>query len=275
MIIDAHVYCLPKRLCLTNVSLPQSEQLIIDAIYTHKESEPTLKLAKIEEIKSSMNLAQIDKSVLVSFPWKSLELCSENNDHILEIINNSSQFYGICSINPNKKGWIKEAEKCTQAGAIGLKINPEWQNYSLFSGPTNDLAKFAEKNNIFIMTHIDHAFTESKANTAAFTKLISNHPNTKFLAAHLGGLLGIYFLHSPIKKILKNVWFDTAVSSTLKMVEYYADVGLENKVIFGSDFPFNHSHSQKQVVDGIKELQLGDEINKKIFSENFLNLIRQ
>ena len=96
---------------------------------------------------------------------------------------------------------------------------------------------------------------------------------TATMAAHMGGMLGLYAPFKDIRERLKNVWFDTAISNTLYMIRYYLDCGLESKIIFGSDFPFNHSHKQKQVVEGIKALNLGPNIEAAIFSNNFKNIV--
>ena len=128
-------------------------------------------------------------------------------------------------------------------------------------------------NNLFIMTHIDHPFKLSGASPAHFCELLARCPQTKFIAAHMGGMIGLYALNSKIKNLFANVWFDTAISSTLQMVQHYVDVGLEDKIILGSDFPFNHSHEQKQVVDELSTLLASTTLRDKVFHQNFLNLV--
>lgn len=122
------------------------------------------------------------------------------------------------------------------------------------------------------MTHVDQPFKLSPTSPAHSLKLASAHPGTRILAAHMGGMLGTYTGLPAVRSALDNIWFDTALSATLYMVRFYAERGLVDKIVFGSDFPFNHSHSQAQVVQGLRELGLGQEIKAKIFSENFAQL---
>lgn len=274
MIIDAHVYCLPERLRNHKVRLSVEEKSIGFAIYQHSDGEAALKLSSPANIILSMDKSGIDKSVLVSLPWKSQKLCKENNDFILKQAKCNKRFMAICSVQPCVKEWKSEAARCLSKGAIAIKINPVWQGYSLDGPEVNELADFITKKHAFLMVHVDHVFKKSNASAAHLFNLAKIHPKTRILAAHLGGMLGVYNLHQPIGDVLKNVWFDTAVSSTLKLVEFNIKAGLGSKIIFGSDFPFNHSHNQGQVLRSIKSLKLGASLEKMIFCKNFLSLIK-
>lgn len=273
MIIDAHVYCLPKILTDNSFAFPVSEKIIIDSIHHHPEGEFALSLSTPEMILQSMTKSGIAKSVLVSFPWNSSQLCSMNNSYLKEVVKSHPIFLMIASVNPLHDGWKEEASNAKATGAIGLKVNPEWQGFDLDDPCMDELAKFAISKNLFLMIHIDHSFKKSRTSSAHFCEFLQKNPEVKVIAAHMGGMVGMYALNDRLRNLFKNVWFDTAVSSTLSMIKHYTQVGLEDKIIFGSDFPFNHSHEQKQVVEGIKLLGLGQEIEDKIFSKNFNRLI--
>ncbi|HNQ50906.1 MAG TPA: amidohydrolase family protein [Candidatus Omnitrophota bacterium] len=274
MIIDAHVYCLPDRLRDPNVRLPLQEALISNALYRHPQGAYALGLACPEMIVASMRRSAIDRSALVSLPWRSPALCRENNDFILEASRLNRDFLAVCSVQPRAKAWKLEAQRCLAAGAAGIKINPVWQGYSLDDPAVHDLADFVRDRRAFLMVHVDHAFKISDSSAGHLCKLAAAHPDTRILAAHLGGMAGIYALYPPVAEILANVWFDTAVSATIRMVKLNIDAGLAGKIVFGSDFPFNHSHRQSQVLRSIRALKLGAAAEKRIFALNFLSLIR-
>jgi predicted TIM-barrel fold metal-dependent hydrolase len=274
MIIDAHVYCLPERLRSREVKLPSSEKSVIEAIYRHPDGEKALSFSSPETILGSMKRSKINVSLLVSLPWRSMRLCQENNEFILDAARRDKCFMAVCSVQPCNKDWKKEAARCLKKGAVGIKVNPTWQGYVLDCREMASLAGFIARENVFLMTHIDHVFRKSSASPAHLLSLVKKCPETRILAAHLGGMLGIYAMHQPVAAALRNVWFDTAVSSTVKMVEFVIRSGLEDKVIFGSDFPFNHSHKQGQVLEAIKSLNLGKGIEAKIFCSNIVKLIK-
>lgn len=273
MIFDAHVYCLPERLRDGGLVLPETEAYISKSIYGHPEGPQALKLSSPEKIVSSMRNSEIDRSVLISFPWSSQELCRENNGYILEVASKNKCFLGVCSVQPKDKSWVKEAQECFKAGAIGIKVNSAWQDHELDGPQMDDLAEFVRSESKFLMIHVDHIFNKSKASPAHLYSLAKKHPQTRIIAAHMGGLLGLYNLYSPVAQTLSNVWFDTAVSATLEMVRFFVEAGLHSKVIFGSDFPFNHSHSQQQVLKGIKELKLESNVEEAILGGNFLSFL--
>ena len=273
MIIDGHVYCLPERLRNPRVKLPASEEVIANAIYRHAESERALALSAPAAILKSMAVAKIDRSVLVAFPWRSAKLCSETNEYLITLAKSDPHFLCIAAVQPLQRGWQKLARACLDNHAIGLKVNPAWQGYGLDSAAMDALCRFAAEHNTFVMMHVDAAYKKSPASPAALFELIKRHPRTRIWASHLGGLLGLYHVHAPVKKLFKNLWFDTAVSATLQFVDFYVQAGLQHKIIFGSDFPFNHSHSQMQVLRGLQDLRLDLRVNQGILSQNFLRMI--
>jgi predicted TIM-barrel fold metal-dependent hydrolase len=222
-----------------------------------------------------MAASQIDYSVLTALPWNTTALCSENNEHILGNASKMPCFIPVCSVQPNDGAWRKETALCVAGGAVGIKVNPAWQGICLDSSEMAGLAGFCREAGVFLEIHIDHAFKPSPASAAALCAFLRSCPGVKILATHLGGLLGLYALHPPVAALLRNVWFDTAVSSTLQFVDFYIQVGLGGKVVLGSDFPFNHSHSQKQVLDGIRARGYSEEVLRRMCAENFQNLCGQ
>jgi len=92
------------------------------------------------------------------------------------------------------------------------------------------------------------------------------------MLGHLGGLLCLYGLLPEIQKVLKNVFFISSVSSTMKMVEFAAQVTPGN-ILFRSDAPFNHCYRQVPPLNALKSLKLDREIKKNILGRNARTLI--
>lgn len=275
MIIDAHVYCLSPRLRDQRVNLGPENAAIAKAIHHHKDGERVLPLSAPESILESMKDSGIDQSILVSFPFATHDLCVENNDFLFETLKKyPGRFYAICSVQPKDPRSIDEAKRCLKAGAVGIKINGGWQGFELESSSIQSLLRLLEAENKFLLTHIDQAFRKSPTSAAHLFQIASENPKTKIMAAHMGGLLGIYNSFEATAKNLKNIWFDTAVSETLEMVDYYVRAGLSDKIIFGSDYPFNHCHSQKLVKERIQQLHFDKSVEENIFSKNLSQLMK-
>ncbi|MFA6316413.1 MAG: amidohydrolase family protein [Elusimicrobiota bacterium] len=272
MIIDSHVYCLPPRLRDHAVRLPASEAPIRSAIHRHPDGHWVLPLSSPESILRSMDKAGVDRAVLVSFPWADPSLCSENNDFTLLQARNR-RFWAVCSVQPFKPGWDREARRCLAAGAVGIKVNPSWQGGSLDDPAVLRLASLVEEQGAFLLVHTDQLFRDSRSSPARLLELARRRPETRIVAAHMGGLLGLYADLARIKPCIKNLWFDTAVSETMRMVSWYADAGLTNRLLFGTDYPFNGCHSQAKVVERLRKLRLGRTAEAGVFGGNLLKLL--
>lgn len=248
---------------------------ISKAFYEDDEGAAALSLSTYEEIINSMEISGVDASALVAFPWPDSNLCDVNNAYILDIIANDPRFYAICSVYPNDPNCISKAVELIDSGAVGIKLNPNWQSIAIDSPLFHRLLDAIEKKNSFIMLHVDQSYKSANAGASFLFQCATEHPNLRILAAHLGGLLGAYELIPRIKNVLCNVWYDTAISATPEFVKFYCDIGLSEKIVFGTDFPFNHSHSQLQLIEDLAAMGIDKEILDKIFSENFFKLINQ
>jgi uncharacterized protein len=223
-----------------------------------------------------MKKSGIDCSVLVSFPWKNWKLCLENNDYLLEqCAKYDGNFMAICSVQPGHRACLKEAGRCIDSGAVGIKINPEWQGGCLDAPQIGRLARYVSERGRFVLAHIDQPFRKSRSSPAHLFSLLKRNPGVRIVAAHMGGLLGLYTRFSLTSGPLKSLWFDTAVSETLEIIRYYVQEGLSDRLLFGTDFPFNLCHSQKIVKDRIINLALSNAVKRKIFGENFRCLLTQ
>lgn len=273
-IIDAHVYCLPKiELDDLRWSSSSGMRRIYRAIFSDEYGVKISHLAKPEKIIDSMERAGVNKSVLVSFPWPDPFLCDLNNIFILDEVRNNSNFLAICSVTPNDNQAIYKVESLLESGAIGVKLNPNWQDFNFSNKVFHEILDILEKKNSFLMLHVDQSYKSEIASANFLIRCAESHPELKILAAHLGGLVGAYELIPRFKDILKNVWYDTAISATPEFIRFYCDIGLDDKMIFGTDFPFNHSHSQEQLVNDLLLIGIEEHKIRRIFSENFEKML--
>lgn len=268
MIIDCHVYSFPERLRKPGLPIPSSDAQAAEALFDHPESPLALALSAPESIRESMCTAGIELSVLVSMPWASPDLCRETNEHVLEMAQ-LPYFACIASVQPKKPGWRDEAERALAEGALGIKINPRWQGFALDDACVLELADLIADKKRVLMTHVDQAYRTSECGAAHLISLAAQRPHTRILAAHMGGLLGMYASLPQVASRLGNLWFDTAISATLYMVPVYMRLGLGSHVVFGSDYPFNHCHSQKVVLEDLRKEVTEPDNQKRVIGENF------
>ena len=78
-----------------------------------------------------------------------------------------------------------------------------------------------------------------KTDTAVKASGAYNYPDLKIIFAHWGGGL-VLWIDAEIRKQNKNVYYDTAASPFLydkKIFKVAKDIGILDKVLFGSDYP--------------------------------------
>ncbi len=100
--------------------------------------------------------------------------------------------------------------------------------------------------------------------------LVKEFPNLKIIAAHYGGMLGMYWPYPPVRQALNNVYYDTALGvSAGEVAAAYVSVGLSDRILFGSDFPM---HSPAKIINDLRRT-LDIEILEKVLGGNFLKNI--
>lgn len=273
-VIDTHAYCLPPRLRDPRARLPASEAAVARAIHRHRDGGWVLPLSAPEAIERSMRRCGIDASALIAFPWATPALCAENNDFVLAQARAfPGRFYAVCSVQPAKAGHLAEARRALNAGAVGIKINPEWQGWTLDDGKARRLMGLLADSGAYLLTHVDQPFRESRTSPARLLALARAHPKTRIVAAHMGGLLPFYEKLPWIRPALENVWFDTAVSETLDTVRWAVERGLGRRLLFGTDHPFNAPHDQATVLSRLKKLGLPRAVLANVLGGNYRRLL--
>ena len=102
-------------------------------------------------------------------------------------------------------------------------------------------------------------------------ELIPKWQNVNTLIPHLGGLVCLYGLFSPIRKLIKNAYFITSVSATMKMVKFASEVNPDN-LLFGTDFPFNNCFNQKFPLEEMYNMKISDDVKNNILGRKAFKL---
>ena len=209
---------------------------------------PKNKFASIEIIIDMLNETGFERAVIFGFGFKDLGLCAMTNDYVIE----AAQAYpekitGFISIPPNVQGMEKEVSRCHDAGLKGIgEIFPEGQGFSIDDKiEAKKLTDICHERNLPLIIHTNESVGHSyagKSNTSLrqIDTFIGSNPGLRVILAHWGGGLMFYEAMPEIREKYKNVFYDTAASPFLYDKTIYKtalSLGLEDKIIFGSDFP--------------------------------------
>jgi hypothetical protein len=278
MIIDAHCHILPD-------SFPErhAQLTALDATYANLFPNANPKMATAEHLVQAMQVAGVDRSVVMGMGWATYGLAREANDYIINSVARfPRQLSGFCSVNPS---WgtdaVRELERCAVAGLLGVgELHPDTQGFDLtdpraMSPLMGQARELAWPVVVHASEPVGHQYP-GKGHTTPdkVYRFIQNFPENIIICAHWGGGLPFYALMPEVPRVLRNVYFDSAASPFLYRHEVFAAVaGLvgADKIVFGTDYPLiGHRRLLKQVQDA----GLGASASAAILGGNAAGLLR-
>lgn len=277
MIIDFHTHVLPPR-----IKEDRSPYVNADPAFAQIYSSEKATIATAEDLIDSMDRDGVDVSVVVNYSWTTHELCVETNDYILESVTRyPDRVFGFCAVNSYTDDIsLKEIERCARAGVKGVgELRPDTQSVDFTD---KDIIKpfvdIIRKHNLIVLTHasepLGHIYNgKGSATPELLYRLIANFNDMPVVCAHWGGGLPFYALMPEVRKALKNVYFDTAISPFLYRPEIYRHVSEiigADKILFGSDYPVL---SASRLLKEIDEIGLPEEDKEKILAGNARRLL--
>ncbi|MGA2091082.1 MAG: amidohydrolase family protein [Endomicrobiales bacterium] len=156
-------------------------------------------------------------------------------------------------------------------GVKGIKLHPEYQNFFPDDECCTALYEACRDYGLIVYFHAgdDLAYPDCHGNPDRFAQVLTID-GLKVVLAHMGG----YRKWDEVEKYLvgKHVYFDTSVSYEMgqeHMRSMIQNHGAE-KILFGTDSPWDYANRMKQF---IKTLNLGQDAERKIFTDNALSLL--
>ncbi len=272
MIIDFHTHIFPPEIRDKREDFFDHEPAF-KLLYSVSGS----KLSGAEGLIRNMDNEGVDKSVVFGFPWHSQDYFKRNNDYIMDSVGRyKDRLIGFSTFFPLAKGAEKELERCLKSGLSGVG---ELAFYTS-TVPKDTLnafkpiAEIAKRFDVPILLHANEPVGHYYPGKTPITlkeiyDFLQGFPDNKIILAHWGG--GILFYHlmkKAVKRVLQNIWFDTAASPYLYDKEIYSistTIVGSDRILFGSDFPLlNPGRYFKE----IKEAGLSEDVIRKICGEN-------
>jgi len=157
------------------------------------------------------------------------------------------KFVAFCNIDPGAPTVMSDLERAVQEwGAKGIKLGPIYQNFRPDDEQYFPVYERIEELELPIVWHQGTSFDAREgplewANPVMLDKIARTFPDLKMVIAHLG----FPWIREVVALIRKhpNVYTDVSALGTRTWVLYNALVdavqyGAEDKVFFGSDYPF-------------------------------------
>jgi predicted TIM-barrel fold metal-dependent hydrolase len=244
MIIDAHTHIFPPE-----IRRNREKFFLSESAFKLLYNSPRARLIGGRELISAMDANRVDRAVVFGFPWTNLESAKTHNDYIMETVSKyPDRFTGLGCFDPASPGAAVEAERCLDGGLGGIGELAFYQS-GIDGEALEQLAPVMDmcvQHSLPVLIHTNEPVGHDYHGKTPITLsqiygLIKRFADSKIVLAHWGGGLFFYALmKKEVKKILNNVYFDTAASPYLYDPEVYQIaiqlVGID-KIIFGSDYP--------------------------------------
>ena len=201
-----------------------------------------------ETMLADMDEAGVEQAVLLGWYWEHFETCQEHNRWMARWIKQSpSRFHAFASMNAcGGKATLDEVKRAHEAGFVGIgEVHPSVQGFSMRDVHWLKIVEYAAEHGLPINFHVSEPVGRPHAGRVPtdfddFLWLAKEYPELKIILAHWGGLLALYELNPYVKKVFKNVYYDTAASPLLydqKVWRSVVDVVGAQKIFYGSDYP--------------------------------------
>ena len=204
--------------------------------------------ASVDQLLADMDAAGIDKVVIQGIYFRHHHNCISLNDWTLACCRqHSDRLLGFATVQPLAgQQALDEVKRAVDGGLRGIgEILPVAQGHSMRDEAFLAVVELAIALKIPLCLHgaepVGHHYP-GRADTPLqdYVWLAEQYPDLKLILAHLGGLLPFYELNRVVKKIMQNVYFDTAAVPLLYQPQVYkliTSVVGPDRILFGSDYP--------------------------------------
>lgn len=181
----------------------------------------------------------------------------------------------FCGINPRSRRWEEHVEKAVEAGARGLKIHP----YMMFFPPDHRkvmklIGKWGETGYpvLFHTAHngLEPSFLRNLSDIELYRKPLEKFPHIPFIFGHAG--MGFFREAAELARDHGNTYMEIG-GQPPQDLKRIIDLMGEDKVLFGSDWPFYPFAMPLAKV--LVATEDAPDTRRKILSENAYRLINE
>lgn len=256
-----------------------------DAFFGELYSGAVARMVDVDEMLADMDAAGVDQCVVVGWCWQAHEICVEQNSWLMEIARqHPARLLALATVQPNAGAdALRELRRCVEGGVVGVgELNADGQGFRLDAPAFLALARAMSEMNVPLLLHtnepVGHAYPgKGKLALAEIYAFIKANPDLRIVLAHWGGGFLFYELMREVRKIARNVFYDSAASPLLYDIGIFraaTQIVGSDKILFGSDYPLilypkrQTAPAMTSFLAQVRELDLPDDDRRKILGEN-------
>lgn len=261
MLIDFHTHCFPDKLADSAIN---KLSFVSGGLKNYTDGT-------YSGLKNSMKKNNVDISVVLSIATNAAQ--QKNVNDFAASLNNEDDIFSFGSVYPWADDALYELERIKDMGLKGVKLHPDYQNFSVDDERLIPLYKKISSLGLITIFHagFDYGFEPPYGATPEKMAKAVKHFSSPVIAAHWGGV-------SCGEAVLKSlagcdIYFDTSFGYGT-MPKYYAMKIIEkhgcDKMIFGTDTPW---HTVSMEMRLLESLELSNEEMSKITYKNAKKLL--
>lgn len=262
MVIDFHTHIFPDSLASRAIGgLEQSG------------SVTSVLSGRRDDLLASMKRAGVDYSLNLPIASRPKQVESINSFAIS--INGKDGLFSLGGIHPLYENYREELKRIRDAGLIGVKLHPDFQDLFIDDEPMVELMEACRDLGLLVLVHggMDVSFPHCHRSTPQrAAKILPRLEGLTLVLAHLGG----YGYLDDVEALLvgKDVYLDTSFTLGRFSQEQIVRI-LKNhnpdRLLFGTDSPWD---DQKSAVAAIENLPIGSLLKDKILYQNAARLLK-
>lgn len=277
LIIDSHVHAYPREIFEDPVAWAHSQHEAHWAqLVAARADKPSLQgFRDGAGVVQAMDAAGIDLSLLMGWYWQQLATCDWHNAWMLRWAREyPERLLTFASVQPRAgKAAFDALKKAIDDGCRGIgEVFPRAQGFAMQDPVWLEMVTWATEQRLPILMHVPEPVGRAYPGRldcalGDYQWLVQEFPDTTFIFAHWGGGLVFYELNPFIRKMFRNVYYDTAASPLLYSPQIYrcaVDIVGAERILYGSDYPLRVFPSKQTEpdmsapLDELRQTGLGD-----------------
>jgi predicted TIM-barrel fold metal-dependent hydrolase len=276
--IDFHVHVTPPEISAHFRRYGEKEPY-----FALLSASPRNRFASAEEVVAELDQTGFDRAVIFGFGFRDMGLCREVNDYVIsQVREHPRRLIGYMALPPKHRDAEREIDRCFSAGLRGVgELFPTGQDFRI--GEAEETRRFAGacvERGLPVLVHTNEPvghYYPGKTDTTLkqLDRFVENNPALTIIFAHWGGGLLFYESMPEQRKKYRNLYYDNAASVFLYDQRIYGTacaLGLEEKLLFGSDFPLL---SPSRYIPGIEGSSISEDARALLLGGNGERLLRQ
>jgi len=179
------------------------------------------------------------------------------------------------SVVPHSENALADLSRIAGGGFRGVKLHPEYQDFTIDDPSLDDFYRLAEKTDLIILFHAgyDIGFPDSdRSAPARIAAVRTSFPRLRIVASHLGGFRQ---WDEALKELAgSDIYLDTSYvfgHIPNRLLTGILDAHRPDRLLFGSDSPWaGQSHTLQQ----IRQLCLKPSLESRLLGGNAVELLR-